>query len=255
MNLRLYIDYDNLNPDQKRQGLLDLVTRALLATAVPTEKTSGRCEVRVYGGWYEATTLTPLAQNIIVEIGRDFPRVLPFRSTRGVSGKLAVAAELARSLEAEPAHHLFNTLRQKSAPRTLKCVHPGAKGCTDPQWRFRRRVNHARPRVDYLRSCGLPSTFGATGGHIPGRRCADAVSNTAATPRRSGRPVRQSASSLSQKYSCKRGCDSHQTRRWRECVHERLYSRIGPQGNPCRSGTPRIGATTPLEACASNGHT
>ncbi len=133
MNLQLYIDYDNLNSDQKRKGLLDLATRALLTTSIPTEKTSGRCEVRVYGGWYEATTLTPLAQDIIVEMGRDFPRVLPFRTKRGTSGRLVVSAELACSLEAEPAYHLFNTFRQKSAPRALKCIHPATRGCTDPQ--------------------------------------------------------------------------------------------------------------------------
>lgn len=132
MNLRLYIDYDNLNPDRKRKGLLDLATRSLLATAIPTSKTGGRCELRVYGGWYDATTLTPLAQDIIAEIGRDFPAVLPFQNHAGVSGKLTVAAELARSMESEPAHHLFNTFRQKSPPRALRCAAPSTKGCSDP---------------------------------------------------------------------------------------------------------------------------
>ena len=132
MNLRLYIDYDNLNPDWKRKGLLALATRSLLATAIPTAKTGGRCELRVYGGWYEATALTPLAQDIIAEVGRDFPAVLPFHNHAGAPGKLSVSADLARSMEAEPAHHLFNTFRQKSPPRKLTCVHPSARGCTDP---------------------------------------------------------------------------------------------------------------------------
>ena len=100
MNLRLYIDYDNLNDHQKRKGLLDLVTRSLLSTPVPTAKISGRCEVRVYGGWYEATTLTPLAQKIIADLGRDFPTVLPVCNKEGIMGKLNVCAELAYSLEA-----------------------------------------------------------------------------------------------------------------------------------------------------------
>ena len=132
MDLRLYIDYDNLNRNQKRKGLLDLTTRCLLASVVPTPELAGRCEVRVYGGWYEATTLTPLAQNIIAEIVRDFPAVFPFRNTTGDTGKLVVSADLARSLEAEPAHHLFNTFRRKSPPRTLQCTHPSAHGCTEP---------------------------------------------------------------------------------------------------------------------------
>lgn len=133
MNLRLYIDYDNLNEDKKRKGLLDLATRALMSLRIPTQKTTGRCELRVYGGWYNETTLTPLAQKIIAEIGREFPAVLPFQGATGAPGKISVSAELARSLEAEPTHHLFNTFRQKSAPRSLKCTHPLTKGCNDPE--------------------------------------------------------------------------------------------------------------------------
>jgi len=132
MNLRLYIDYDNLNPDRKRKGLLDLATRSLLATAIPTSKTGGRCELRVYGGWYEATALTPLAQEITAELGRDFPVVLPFQNHAGVAGRLTVSAELARSMEAEPGRHLFNTFRRRSPPRALRCASPSTKGCLDP---------------------------------------------------------------------------------------------------------------------------
>jgi len=66
-----------------------------------------------------------------VEIGRDFPAVLPFRNEIGVFGKLRVNAELARSLEAEPSYHLFNTFREKSAPRSLKCAHPSTQGCNE----------------------------------------------------------------------------------------------------------------------------
>jgi hypothetical protein len=88
MNLRLLIDYDNLSEHQKRKGLLDLTTRSLLSTPVPTTKLSGRCEVRVYGGWYEATTLTALAQRVIAELGRGFPTVLPIYNKDGLAGKL-----------------------------------------------------------------------------------------------------------------------------------------------------------------------
>src|SRR5665213_3270402 len=99
MHLRLYIDYDNLNPGQKSKGLLDLVSRSLLAAIIPTTKTSGRCEVRVYGGWYEETSLTPLAQKIIGEIGDSFPAILPVQNQLGQTGRLTVSADLARSLE------------------------------------------------------------------------------------------------------------------------------------------------------------
>jgi hypothetical protein len=115
-----------------RAGLLSLVTRCLLTTNIPTMMNTGRCEVRIYGGWYEGTTLTPLAQRIIAELAQDFPTVLTFRNQSGNFGKLYIAAELARSIEAEPSHHLFNTLRTKSTPRTIICEHPATKGCSDP---------------------------------------------------------------------------------------------------------------------------
>lgn len=132
MIVRLYIDYDNVGAAFKRGGLLDLTTRCLLATSIPTLSTIGRCDIRVYGGWYEATTLTPLAQRIIAELGTFFPTILPFRNQAGNAGRLLSNAELACSLEAEPSHHLFNTFRRKSPSRTLTCVHPTAKGCTEP---------------------------------------------------------------------------------------------------------------------------
>jgi hypothetical protein len=85
----------------------------------------------VYGGWYEGSILTPLAQCLTAEIGRDFPSVFPFENKIGKTGKLLASAELACSLEAEPSHHLFNTFRQKSAPHALACVNPMSKGCVE----------------------------------------------------------------------------------------------------------------------------
>jgi len=131
LNIRLYIDYDNVNRAAKNAGLRDLVTRSLLATPVPTEAVNGNCDARIYGGWYEGSILTQAAQKVIGELGRDFPAMLPFRNRRGMTGKCLVTAELACSLEAEPAHHLFNTYRQRSLPRTLKCVSPASRGCND----------------------------------------------------------------------------------------------------------------------------
>jgi hypothetical protein len=131
VNIRLYIDYDNIGLKFKRAGLRSLATQALLSTAVPTSKTVGRCDVRVYGGWYEGSSLTPLAQQVIAELGVDFPSVLPFTNKAGETGKVMASAELACSLEAEPTHHLFNTFRQKSPPNSLACVNPASKGCVE----------------------------------------------------------------------------------------------------------------------------
>lgn len=133
MNIRLYIDYDNLTLHAKQAGVRHIVTRSLLATEIPTTDTIGTCDTRIYGGWYEDTILTKSAQDIVVELGRDFPARLPFINKAGDSCNCTVSAELARSLEAEPSHHYFNTCRQKSMPRTLKCVRPSLKGCVEKE--------------------------------------------------------------------------------------------------------------------------
>ena len=64
MRLVVFIDYDNLLQTDKSAGLLAVVTKALLQipSIVPIER--GTCEVRVYGGWYEGSNLTPLAERI-----------------------------------------------------------------------------------------------------------------------------------------------------------------------------------------------
>jgi hypothetical protein len=133
VNIRLYIDYDNVSRALKKNGLLSLVTRCLLTTKIPTTTKIGRCEVRVYGGWYEGSTLTALAECIIAELVQGFPTILPFSNQAGNPGMLYITAELACSLEAEPSRHLFNTFRRKSPPRSLICAHPTTIGCADPE--------------------------------------------------------------------------------------------------------------------------
>jgi hypothetical protein len=70
MQVILFIDYDNLVGSQKRAGILAAATKALLSTALKTTASQGRCDVRIYGGWYEGTSLTPLAQKIVAEVTR-----------------------------------------------------------------------------------------------------------------------------------------------------------------------------------------
>ena len=132
MQVTLFIDYDNLVGLQKRAGLLAITTKALMATALKTTVTSGRCDVRIYGGWYEGCNLTPLAQTVVAEIQADFPAILRCATTSGGQCVLSVQTELAFSLSEEPSHHLLDTFRRKRAPSNLKCADPGGLGCAEP---------------------------------------------------------------------------------------------------------------------------
>jgi hypothetical protein len=75
--------------------------------------------------------MTRLAQEIAVELQRDFPAII--RLVRGDSASIPVAAnaELAVALIQEPGHHLFNTYRRKGKPANVRVAEPDAVGCSD----------------------------------------------------------------------------------------------------------------------------
>jgi len=127
----VFIDYDNLLPTQKTAGILDVVNKVLVQMPWDPLLTLGSCEVRVYGGWYEANQITRMAQDLSVELQRDFPAIL--RVPLGNNNYLALRAnaELAVSLLQEPGHHLFNTFRRKGRPSNVRVEKPAEVGCVD----------------------------------------------------------------------------------------------------------------------------
>lgn len=125
----LFIDYDNLERPQKSAGILDVVTKALLHLPKGAVAHRGACDVRIYGGWYEGSQITRLAQDIAVEIQRDFPKIL--RLSGPIDTHISIRAELAVSLIQEPGHHLFNTYRRKGKPANIRVEQPVTVGCLD----------------------------------------------------------------------------------------------------------------------------
>jgi len=99
---------------------------------IPVEGVTPRaiCDVRVYGGWYEGSEMTRLAQEITVKIQQEFPKVIRLPSNKD-AGYISVStnAELAVALMQEPGHHLFNTYRKKGKPSNLRVVKPSDVGC------------------------------------------------------------------------------------------------------------------------------
>jgi uncharacterized LabA/DUF88 family protein len=130
----VFIDYDNLSPMQKRGGILDVVTSVLIQTPKDSATTRVKCDVRVYGGWYDTTQITRRAQDVTVELQRDFPTIIHL-PVGGQSASIAVSAnaELAVALLQEPGHHLFNTYRRKGKPANVRVEEPTVVGCTDEQ--------------------------------------------------------------------------------------------------------------------------
>lgn len=127
----VFIDYDNLLPPQKTTGILNVVTKALIQVPWDPSIARGSCDVRVYGGWYEGTQITRMAQDLTVELQRDFPAIIRVPHCSGGILALHATAELAVALLQEPAHHLFNTFRRKGKPSNVRVQKPGDAGCAD----------------------------------------------------------------------------------------------------------------------------
>jgi uncharacterized LabA/DUF88 family protein len=113
-------------------GILDVVTRALIQIQMDAASTRIMCDVRVYGGWYEGTKITRLAEDLTVEIQRDFPKIIRLPTATSDHIAVSVNVELAVALLQEPGHHLFNTYRRKGKPNNVRVKEPIEVGCTDP---------------------------------------------------------------------------------------------------------------------------
>jgi len=128
MDITICIDYDNLLPLQKQKGILDIVTISLQKAAdrIPY---NCKCDVRLYGGWYEGENLTRLSQDISSSIQNDFPKIIKIIKD-DISIEIKTSVELAQSLLAEPGHFLFNTYRRKGKPNNVRVEKKNELGCS-----------------------------------------------------------------------------------------------------------------------------
>jgi uncharacterized LabA/DUF88 family protein len=131
MNVTILVDYDNLLPSHKVAGLIDVATRVLMQLPKPATDERGMCEMRLYGGWYEGTTMTQLAQELSIAIQADFPYLIRVPNQTGGITPISVNASLATSLIEEPAHYLFDTFRKKGKPKNVRVQNPQDVGCTN----------------------------------------------------------------------------------------------------------------------------
>src|SRR6202035_5723424 len=89
---------------------------------------SSRIHFRLYGGWYAESGPTRLAQTLVTELEREFPR--PITLSSGSLRPLTIHMELAYALIAEPAKHILRTYRRAADVEGIQCRGPAAAGCT-----------------------------------------------------------------------------------------------------------------------------
>lgn len=129
MEVAILIDYDNLSDAHKSSRILDVATKALMQLPKTISEIRGKCEIRIYGGWYEEDQMTNLAQQLSVSIQNDFPSIIRVPMESGRTLSFATNAHLAMSLVEEPSHHLFNTYRRKGKPTNIRVLKPEDVGC------------------------------------------------------------------------------------------------------------------------------
>lgn len=132
LRFAVFIDYDNLQPRQKAAGILHVVTCALTQTPIHENIVRAKCDVRIYGGWYEGSLISRAAETVTVAIQLEFPKIIRRVSSAGHLVSLSTSAELAVALLEEPSHHLFNTYRRKGRPGNLRVETPQSVNCHDP---------------------------------------------------------------------------------------------------------------------------
>jgi hypothetical protein len=127
----ILVDYDNVLPQMKREGLLNFCSRVINAIANRKMHFAQRCRMRLYGGWYETKSLTERAKALITEIQQNFPGVVPW-STNKSSGQSLAKVEMAYSLEVQPGRHLFYTLRVRDFSEPIQCNESRVRRCGEP---------------------------------------------------------------------------------------------------------------------------
>jgi uncharacterized LabA/DUF88 family protein len=120
------VDFDNIDAAIRGAGLKYVVERIL--AAVCRSKPVTRTSVRLYGGWYDQTRPTRLAQRLAASSQADFPANLSIPSGAGFQA-VTTSVELAYALIADPHHHLLHTFRSREFPSTIKCRRPQDVGC------------------------------------------------------------------------------------------------------------------------------
>lgn len=128
MRIHLFIDYDNLLPQQKTNGIRGIV-QSIFDASHFEQNFTGNCEVRIYGGWYEGNNLSKKSQDLSASIHSDFPCLIKTVAKNGGICRITVNTSLALSMLEDPSHHLFNTYRKRGKPRNIRVANNTETGC------------------------------------------------------------------------------------------------------------------------------
>ena len=115
----ILIDYDNIPRELRRWGVEHVVRRIASSFAHLVDGQDNSLRFRLYGGWFEASTLTKPAQDIQDEV--DELSTFPILRQDGTRLGLA-RVQLALSMLIDPTVAITHTFRRKGPPTGLQCT-------------------------------------------------------------------------------------------------------------------------------------
>ena len=125
------IDYDNVDVLERRRGVRHVINSLLHAVGRQRIAGERKMDCRLYGGWFERTSLSAHAQRLLPELRREFPGPIVVAGQYDTQTVL-VRAELALALACDPRVDLTHTYRRRSLPPRLQCVAAPFPTCADP---------------------------------------------------------------------------------------------------------------------------
>lgn len=129
--MEVLVDYDNVDPLERRRGLVHVVTRILGAIPPTRFAPQPEARVRLYGGWFAEISSSRRAQELAPDLHAEFPRRIAVSDNSGATSVL-VRVELATSLECDPQHPLTHTFRRRGSPAGVSCAAPPFAQCQTP---------------------------------------------------------------------------------------------------------------------------
>lgn len=123
------IDYDNVDFPIREKGPRYTIERIASQLCARVPAIPRRVNFRLYGGWYDLTSMTRYAEDISLKLSADFPRTFRPLASSASQETLVLQAELARSLLVDPVNNLLHTFRERETPKGFRVNAPQSVGC------------------------------------------------------------------------------------------------------------------------------
>lgn len=124
----ILVDYNNVLDADRRRGVRYVTERVLTAIGPGCFGGRGRARFRLYDGWYELQSPSRTAQEVSADVLANTPHTVAISDGANVA-RIAIAVELAYSLQSDPTTHLWHTFRPKAPQSNLACRDPCLAGC------------------------------------------------------------------------------------------------------------------------------